>query len=158
VLTYILNPAIGNQIRKVMRGITKILILLMALIFLFSACKKYSPNSNSIIGKWELANHNVTSNGQLAYNFDYQKGESVIYHFALNNTYTLSAADSILENGTYKLDSNRLSLHCIIRPGYEISGTFNSIISNTTLTLFNNGQDMNGAYKETFIYNRISKK
>ena len=139
-----------------MRCYVRIFIILTALFF--SACKKDNFDSNSIIGKWELTNHNIISNGQLAYNFDYQKGKSYIYHFSIDNTYTLNDVDSILEHGTYRLDSSKLSLHCVIRPGYERSGTYSYKISNTTLTLFNNGRDTNGEFKETFIYSRISNK
>jgi hypothetical protein len=139
-----------------MKYIIKIWITLTAFTLLFSACKKESIDSNSIIGKWELTSHNIISNGHLAYNLDYQKGKSYIYHFNLDNTYTLNDVDSILEHGSYKLDSSKFSFHCVIRPGYEKSGTFNSIISNTTLTFFNNGHDTNGEYTETFIYTRKS--
>lgn len=139
-----------------MKCITRIWITLIVFLSLFSACKKESCDWNSIIGKWELTNQKVISNGQLGYNLDYQKGKSYIYHFKLDDTYTLNDVDSILEHGTYKLDSSKFSFHCVIRPGYEKSGTQNCILSNTTLTLFNSGRDTNGEYTETFLYTRIS--
>ena len=141
-----------------MKNTIPIWITLIAIALLLSACKKESIDSNSIIGKWELTNHNVISNGQLGYNFDYQKGKSFIYHFMLDKTFTLSDADSILYSGTYSVDSTKFSTHRIVRPGMETFSAFNFTISNTTLILFNNGHDMAGEYTETFIYNRISNK
>lgn len=130
----------------------------IVIVLLFSACKKESIGTNSIIGKWELTNHNIISNGQLGYNLDYQKGKSYTYHFMLDKTFTLSDLDSILYQGSYNLDNTKFSIHWLASPGNETFGVFNFMISNTTLTLSNNGQDMNGDYTETFIYTRISNK
>ena len=52
---------IENRIKKAMKYIIKIWITLTAFTLLFSACKKESVVSNSIIGKWELTNHNIIS-------------------------------------------------------------------------------------------------
>src|SRR6476646_7418717 len=122
-----------------MKWNTSIWITLIAVVICFSACKKDSVEPNSIIGKWELTNHNVISNGLLSYNFDYQKGKSYIYHFKSDETLTLSDADSVLYHGNYKLDSVKLSIHLIISPGIENFGVHNYSISNTSLTLFNKG-------------------
>jgi hypothetical protein len=141
-----------------MKWVTSIWITLIAVIICFSACKKDSFESNSIIGKWELINHNVISNGLLSYNLDYERGKPYTYHFKSDETLTLYDADSVLYHGDYKLDSAKLSIHIIISPGTENFGVHNYSISNTTLTLFNNGHDTNGEYTETFIYTRLSNR
>jgi len=141
-----------------MNNMTKIWITTAAMIVCFSACKKENPNSTSIIGRWELKNHNIISNGQLAYNFNYQDGNSYIYHFGSDKTCMLyNSEDSIYAHGSYSLDSNRLLIHLIIdQSNLETVGTSNCVISSTTLTLSFSGNDMAGEYTETFIYNRLS--
>ena len=57
----------------IMKSIIRNWIILTTVALCFSACEKESVDSSSIIGKWELTNHNVISNGQLGYNFDYKK-------------------------------------------------------------------------------------
>jgi len=145
-------------IATIMRSIIQNWITLITISLFFSACEKESVDSSSIMGKWELTNHSIISNGQLSYNFDYQRGSSYIYHFKVDKTFTLSSVDSILYHGTYTLDSTRFSIHSFVAPGVETYGVFNCMTSNTTLTLFNSGRDIAGEFTETHIYTRLSHR
>jgi len=127
-------------------------VLLISLILL-SACGKENLNRDSIIGKWELNSNSIYSNSMLAYNYNYEKGKSYISQFNSNNSYTLSYMDSVIETGTYKVDSTKIFID-YFQGNTESYGTQNFAISGNTLTLSGSGHDMAGAYTENWIYTR----
>jgi hypothetical protein len=128
-------------------------VLLISLVLL-SACGKENLNRDSIIGKWELNSNSIYSNGILGYNYNYEKGKSYISQFNSNNSYTLSYMDSVIETGTYKVDSTKVFIDCF-QGNIESYGTQNFAILGNTLTLSNSGHDMAGEYTENWIYTRI---
>jgi hypothetical protein len=132
------------------------LSVLILITLLFSACKKGEIDSNSLIGKWRLDSQIITSNGILSYRNIYAKENSYVYQFNLDNSYTLTYAfnDSILEKGTYKLDSSQL-FHQVIGVGFDSFGTDSCAISGNKLNLSDNGVDSNGNFTQTFFYTRL---
>lgn len=138
-----------------MKTFIRVWPVLITSILLFSACKKDSADSNSIVGKWELNSHTVVSNGVIGYNFNYESGKSYITEYYLNNTYTVKYYDSIIINSTYKFDSGKLSIRYIGPPNAVTTGTDNCLISGKTLTLSDSGKDASGNYIETWLYTRI---
>jgi Lipocalin-like domain len=128
-------------------------ILIISLFFL-SACGKENLNPDSIIGKWELNSQTIFSNGVLAFNYSYEKAKSYISQFNSNNSYTLSYMDSVIQTGTYKIDSSNVFIKCSLVNGY-ITSTQNFEISGNQLTLSDSGRDMAGTFKQNFIYTRI---
>lgn len=130
--------------------VRKILIIL----FFLSACRKETLNPDSIIGKWELNSQTIFSNGVLAFNYNYEKGKSYISQFGSNNSYTLSYMDSVIQTGTYRIDSTNVFIQYSLVTGYSNS-TQNFAISGNQLALSDSGRDMAGTFKQNFIYTRI---
>ena len=127
---------------------------LLIILFFLAACRKESLNPDSIVGTWELNSQTIFSNGVLAFNYNYEKGKSYISQFTSNNTYTLSYLDSVIQTGTYKIDSTSVFIQYVLAVGFG-SSTQNFAISGNQLTLSDSGHDMAGTFKQKFIYTRI---